>query len=94
MCVFVHYGLCVCGQKYIIIIIICDRLRKVVPRLNKHDDVIEWNFINFPSLRNEELVAALISDESWQLSLSRVCQSLISWQVWFFLLAGKAKGNR
>jgi len=38
MCVFVWYGLHVCGQKYIVII--CDRLRKVVTRLNKHDDVI------------------------------------------------------
>jgi len=24
---------------------ICDRLRKVVPQLNKHDDVIEWKFM-------------------------------------------------
>jgi len=39
MCVLVCYGLRVSGQKYIVII--CDRLRKFVPRLNKHDDVIE-----------------------------------------------------
>jgi len=39
MCVFAYYGLRVCGQKYIVFIF--DRLRKVVPRLNKHDDVIE-----------------------------------------------------
>jgi len=43
MCVFVCYGLRVCGQKDIVII--CDRLRKFVPRLNKHDDVIKWNFM-------------------------------------------------
>ena len=34
-CVFVYYGLRVCGQKYIVNV--CE---KVVPRLNKHDDVI------------------------------------------------------
>jgi len=39
MCVFVYYGLRVCGQKYIVTV--CE---KVVPRLNKHDGVIEWNF--------------------------------------------------
>jgi len=38
-CVCLYDVLRVCGQKYIIII--CDRLQKVVPRLNKHDDVIE-----------------------------------------------------
>jgi len=44
MCVFVHYGLRVCGQKYIILlyVIVCE---KVVPWLNKHDDVIEWHFV-------------------------------------------------
>jgi len=39
-CVCLYYGLRVCGQKYTIIIYVtvCE---KVVPRLNKHDDVIE-----------------------------------------------------
>ena len=32
----------------------------VVPRLNNHDDVMEWNFMKIaPSPRNEELVAPL-----------------------------------
>jgi len=35
-CVCLYYGLRVCVQKYITII--CNRL-------NKHDDVIEWNFM-------------------------------------------------
>ena len=33
---------------------------KVVPQLNKHDDVIEWNFMKIAPPRNEELVAPLI----------------------------------
>ena len=41
-CVCLYYGFRVCGQKYIIIMTVCE---KVVPRLNKHDDVIEWNFM-------------------------------------------------
>jgi len=32
---------------------------KVVPGLNKHDDVIEWNFMKTAPPRNEELVAPL-----------------------------------
>ena len=32
---------------------------KVVPPLNKHDDVIEWNFMKIAPPRNEELVAPL-----------------------------------
>ena len=32
---------------------------KVVPRLNKHDDVIKWNFMKTAPSRNEELVAPL-----------------------------------
>jgi len=34
---------------------------KVVPRLNKHDDVIEWNFVKIAPPRNEELVAPLLN---------------------------------
>jgi len=37
---------------------------KVVPRLNKHDDVIEWNFMKIPPPPNEELVAPLILTEN------------------------------
>jgi len=44
MCVLVYYGLRVCGQKYIILYVtVCKKV--VVPRLNKHNDVIEWNFM-------------------------------------------------
>jgi len=57
LCVFACYGLRVCGQKYIVII--CGRLRKFAPRLNKHDDVIECNFMKIAPPRNEELVAPL-----------------------------------
>jgi len=58
MCVCVCYGLRVCGQKYIIII--CDRLRKSCTMGEyKHDDVIEWHFMEITPLRNEELVAPL-----------------------------------
>jgi len=32
---------------------------KVVPHLNKHDDVIEWNFMKIALPGNEELVASL-----------------------------------
>jgi len=90
MCVFVHYGLCVCGQKYIIIII-CDRLRKVVPRLNKHDDVIEWNFINFPSLRNEELVAALRWKLTTELIKSMSKSNILTSLIFFTRRQGKGK---
>jgi len=56
-CVCLYHGLRVCGQKYIVII--CNRLRKFVPRLNKHDDVIDWNFMKIAPPRIEELVAPL-----------------------------------
>ena len=42
-CVCLYFGLRICGQKYIIIT--CDRLRKSSTTVNKHDDVIEWNFV-------------------------------------------------
>ena len=38
MCLFVCYGLRVCGQKIIICVTVCE---KVVTRLDKCDDVIE-----------------------------------------------------
>jgi len=56
-CVCLYYGLRVCRKKYSIII--CDRLRKVVSQLNKHDDVIERNFMKTAPPRNEDLVAPL-----------------------------------
>jgi len=34
---------------------------KLVPRLNNHDDVVEWNFMEIAPLRNEDLVAPLVS---------------------------------
>ena len=36
-----------------------DVCEKFLPRLNKHDDVIEWNFMKIAPSRNEELVAPL-----------------------------------
>ena len=40
-----YYGLRVCEQKYIGIRLYVTVCEKVVPRLNKHNDVIEWNFM-------------------------------------------------
>jgi len=34
---------------------------KVVPRLNKNDDVIAGNFMKIAPLRNEELIAPLVT---------------------------------
>jgi len=42
-CVCLYYGLRVCGKNTLLLsVTVCE---KVVPRLNKHDDVIEWNFM-------------------------------------------------
>jgi len=38
MCVFVYYGVRVCGQKIIICVTVCEN---VVTRLDKYDDVIK-----------------------------------------------------
>jgi len=50
MCVFVLWTSCLRAK------INCE---KVVPRLNKHDDVIEWNFMKVVFPRNKELIAPL-----------------------------------
>jgi len=39
---------------------------EVVPRLNKHDDVIKWNFMKIALPRNEELVAPLLQPLGWR----------------------------
>jgi len=40
----------------------CDFLQKFVPRLNKHDDVIESKLMKIDPPRNEKLVVPVLSD--------------------------------
>ena len=57
-------NVCVCNMDFVsedktrllLYVTVCE---KVVPRLNKHDDVIEWNFMKIPTPRNGELFAPL-----------------------------------
>jgi len=60
----VGQNVCLCTMDFVsagkntllLYVTVCE---KVVPRLNKHDDVIEWNFVKIAPPRNEELVAPL-----------------------------------
>jgi len=46
------------------ILLLCVTVWEKIPRLNKHDNVIEWNFMKIaPPPRNEELVAPLTASE-------------------------------
>ena len=71
MCVIVYYGLRICGQKIIICVTVVE---KVVTRLDKYDDVIEWNFMK---------IAPPQKMKSW---LRPWCQPKIQ-QFPFFLIA-------
>ena len=58
-CVCFCCGHHVCGKNILLLYVtVCD---KVVPRLSKHDDVIEWNFMTIapPPDMKSELVAPL-----------------------------------
>jgi len=50
-----------CQNTLLIYVTVCE---KAVPRFNKHDDVIKWNFMKIALPRNEELVAPLDYDET------------------------------
>jgi len=59
-------NVCVCTMDFVsagkntslLHVTVCE---KVVPELNKHDDIIEWNFMKIALPRNEELVAPLVT---------------------------------
>jgi len=59
-----YFRKCCEENKTTLSVTVCE---KVVPRLNKHDDVIEWNFMKIASPRNEELVAPLLALHPWWL---------------------------